>query len=61
VDLIAALRTFLSVAEVGSFSAVAEERGVTQPAISRQVSALEEHLGTRLVQGSTHAVSLTEE
>jgi DNA-binding transcriptional LysR family regulator len=61
VDLIAALRTFLRVAEVGSFSAVAEERGVTQPAISRQVSALEEHLGTRLVQRSTHAVTLTEE
>jgi len=61
VDLIAALRTFLRVAEVGSFSAVAVERGVTQPAISRQVSALEEHFGTRLVQRSTHAVTLTEE
>src|SRR5712671_6833906 len=60
-DLIAALRTFLRVAEVGSFSAVAGERGVTQPAVSRQVSALEEHFGTRLVQRSTHAVTLTEE
>jgi DNA-binding transcriptional LysR family regulator len=61
VDLIAALRTFLRVAEIGSFSAVAAERGVTQPAISRQVSALEQHFGTRLVQRSTHAVTLTEE
>jgi DNA-binding transcriptional LysR family regulator len=61
VDLIAALRTFLRVAEVGSFSAVAEERGVTQPAVSRQVSALEEHFATRLVQRSTHAVTLTDE
>jgi DNA-binding transcriptional LysR family regulator len=60
-DLIAALRTFLRVAEVGSFSAVAAERGVTQPAVSRQVSALEEHFGTRLIQRSTHAVTLTEE
>src|SRR6267143_192364 len=60
-DLIAALRTFLRVAEVCSFSDVAEERRVTQPAISRQVSALEEHFGTRLVQRSTHAVTLTEE
>ena len=60
-DLIAALRTFLRVADVGSFSAVAAERGVTQPAVSRQVSALEQHLGTRLVQRSTHAVTLTEE
>jgi len=61
VDLIAALRTFLRVVEVGSFSAVAEERGVTQPAVSRQVTALEEHFATRLVQRSTHAVTLTEE
>src|ERR1700732_1471914 len=61
VDLIAALRTFLRVAQIGSFSAVAEERGVTQPAVSRQVSAREEHFGTRLVQRSTHAVTLTEE
>lgn len=60
-DIITALRTFLRVAEVGSFSAVAEERGVTQPAVSRQVSALEEHFGTRLVQRSTHAVTLTDE
>ena len=44
-DLIAALRTFLRVAETGSFSAVATERGITQPAISRQVSALEEQFG----------------
>ena len=60
-DLIASLQSFLRVAQTGSFSAVAHERGVTQPAISRQVSALEEHLGTRLVQRSTQAVTLTDE
>ena len=60
-DLIASLHSFLRVAEIGSFSAVAAERGVTQPAISRQVSALEEYLGARLVQRSTQAVTLTEE
>lgn len=60
-DLIAALHSFLRVAETGSFSAVATERGVTQPAVSRQVSALEDYLGTRLVQRSTQAVTLTEE
>jgi DNA-binding transcriptional LysR family regulator len=61
VDLIPALRSFLRVAEIRSFSAVATERGVTQPAVSRQVSALEDYLGARLVQRSTHAVTLTEE
>jgi DNA-binding transcriptional LysR family regulator len=60
-DLIANLQCFLRVAEIGSFSAVAAERGVTQPAISRQVSALETYLGTRLVHRSTRAVTLTEE
>jgi DNA-binding transcriptional LysR family regulator len=60
-DLIAALRTFLRVAEIGSFSAVAAERGVTQPAVSRQVAALEQHLGSRLVHRSTQAVTLTED
>jgi DNA-binding transcriptional LysR family regulator len=60
-DLIAVLRTFLRVAETGSFSAVAAELGVTQPAISRQVSGLEQQLGARLVHRSTHAVTLTEE
>ncbi|KJV35692.1 LysR family transcriptional regulator [Luteibacter yeojuensis] len=60
-DLIAALRSFVRVAQTGSFSAVATERGVTQPAISRQVSALEDYLGARLVHRSTQAVTLTEE
>jgi DNA-binding transcriptional LysR family regulator len=60
-DLVAALKSFVRVAQTGSFSAVANERGVTQPSVSRQVSALEEHLGTRLVQRSTQAVTLTDE
>lgn len=60
-DLIATLRSFLRVAETGSFSAVAAEKGMTQPAISRQVTALEEHLGTRLVHRTTQSVTLTQE
>jgi DNA-binding transcriptional LysR family regulator len=60
-DLITVLRTFLRVAETGSFSAVAAELRVTQPAISRQVTALEQQLGVRLVHRSTHAVTLTDE
>jgi DNA-binding transcriptional LysR family regulator len=34
--------------------------GLTQPAISRQIGALEEHLGTRLFHRSTHNLALTE-
>ena len=60
-DLLAAFHAFVRVAETGSFSAVAREAGVTQPAISRQIAALEGHLGTRLVQRSTRSVALTED
>ena len=60
-DLLAAFRTFVRVSETGSFSAVAREAGATQPAISRQVAALEEHLGARLLQRSTRSLTLTED
>lgn len=60
-DLLAAFRTYVRVAEAGSFSAVARETGATQPAISRQVAALEEHLGARLIQRTTRRLTLTED
>ena len=60
-DLLAAFRTYVRVAESGSFSAVARETGTTQPAISRQVAALEEHLGARLIQRTTRSLTLTED
>ncbi len=60
-DLLAALHAFSRVAESGSFSAVAREMGTTQPAVSRQVAALEEHLGARLLHRSTRALALTED
>lgn len=60
-DLIVAFRTFVRVAEAQSFSAVARELGTTQPAISRQVAALEEHLGVRLIQRTTRSLTLTED
>ena len=58
-DLIAAFRVFVRVAETGSFSAVARELGLTQPAVSRQVSGLETHLGARLLQRTTRSLALT--
>ncbi|MCW3473854.1 LysR family transcriptional regulator [Limobrevibacterium gyesilva] len=60
-DLLAAFRTFVRIAETGSFSAVAREVGATQPAISRQIAALEDHLGARLLQRSTRSLRLTED
>lgn len=61
VDVVAAFRIFVRVAEARSFSAVAREMGQTQPAVSRQISALEEHLGARLIQRTTRSLALTED
>jgi len=44
----------------GSFSAVARELGTGQPAISKQVAALEEHLGAQLLLRTSRSLSLTE-
>lgn len=60
-DIVSALRTFLRVAETGSFSAAAIDLGLTQPAVSRQVSSLEAHLNTRLLHRTTTALALTVE
>ena len=60
-DVVSALRTFLRVAQTRSFSAAAIDLNLTQPAVSRQVSALEAHLKTRLLHRTTTALALTVE
>jgi len=60
-DVIVALRTFVRVAELQGFSAAARDLGVTQPTVSKAVAQLEAHLGARLLQRTTHALSLTED
>jgi DNA-binding transcriptional LysR family regulator len=46
--------------ETGSFSAVARELGTIQPTVSKQLNALEEHLGVRLLNRTTRQLSPTE-
>jgi molybdate transport repressor ModE-like protein len=53
------LKTFRAIARLGSFSAVAKEMGVSQPAVSFQVQKLEQELGTRLIDRSQRAITLT--
>src|SRR6476469_10516190 len=55
------LRTFATVAERGSFSAAAEALGVTQPAVSQQIQALEREIGEPLIDRSVRGVRLTEQ
>ncbi len=59
-DRLGAMEVFVRVAETGSFSAVAKERGIGQPAVSKQISALEAELGTVLLHRSTRFITLTE-
>ena len=58
-DRLAAMHTFVRVAELNSFSAVAQQQGVARSVITRQVAALEEHLGVKLMARSTRRVALT--
>lgn len=53
------LRAFLAVAQHLSFRAAAETMALTQSAVSRQVQALEQELGTPLFLRHTRAVELT--
>jgi DNA-binding transcriptional LysR family regulator len=60
VNKLDAMQIFVRVAEKRSFSAVAKERGIGQPAVSKQISALEDELGTELIHRNARSVSLTE-
>lgn len=53
------LRHFVAVAEEGNISRAAQKIFLTQPALSRQIKALEEEIGLCLLERSAHAVRLT--
>jgi len=59
-DRLTAMGLFVRIVETGSFSAVARETGMNQPTVSKQLSALEQKLKTRLLNRSTRQLSLTE-
>lgn len=58
-DRLEGMRLFVRVAELGSFSAVAQQLNVARSVVTRQIAALEAHLGTRLIARSTRRLSLT--
>ena len=60
-DTLAAMRTFVAIVDGGSLTAAAAARDRSQPAVVRSLAALEEHLGTRLLQRTTRRMSLTPE
>lgn len=60
VDRLQRLAVFEAAARLGSFTAAAVELGMTQPAVTRQIHALEHSLGAELFARSSNRSSLTE-
>lgn len=59
-DRLEAIRLFLRVVDLGSFSKAAAELRIGQPAATKRVAQLEKQLGARLLHRSTHGVTPTE-
>lgn len=60
VDRMQRLATFEAAARLGSFSAAGRELGLAQPAVTRQVQALERQLGVDLFVRQANRITLTE-
>lgn len=60
-DRLSAYAMFVQIAREGSFSRAARRLGTSPQGVTRGINALEQHLGVRLFQRSTRAVSLTAE
>jgi DNA-binding transcriptional LysR family regulator len=60
-DRLSAMQLFVRAAENGSFSSTAREAGQLQSSVSKQIAALEKHLGVRLLARTTRRLTLTEE
>src|SRR5689334_2237931 len=53
------LRHFVAVAEQGNISRAAKSIFLTQPALSRQIKALEDEVGQCLLERQAHSIRLT--
>jgi DNA-binding transcriptional LysR family regulator len=59
-DRLEAIRLFIRVVDLGSFSKAAADLRIGQPAATKRVAQLEKQLGARLLHRSTHGVTPTE-
>jgi len=59
-DLFASMTVFVAVADLGSFAAVAKQRGLSPTMVANHVRALEARLGERLIDRTTRKHQLTE-
>lgn len=56
-----AMRAFMRVVEAGSFNRAADQMGMPRSSLSKLVSDLEKHLGTKLIHRTTRTISVSEE
>ena len=59
-DVMHSMAVFRRVVEAKNFSAVARETNISQSTVSKHIAALEERLGTKLLNRSTRSLKLTE-
>ncbi len=59
-DRLTAMRVFVRVVDEQSFTAAAASLDMPRSSVSRQLAALEEHLGARLLNRSTRTMAVTE-
>jgi DNA-binding transcriptional LysR family regulator len=59
-DVMQSMAVFRRVVETKNFSAVARETNMSQSSVSKHIAALEERLGTKLLNRSTRSIKLTE-
>ncbi len=54
------LKVFVKVVELGSFTKAAAELGISQPAVSQNITEIERQVGARLLERNRSAVKLTD-
>jgi DNA-binding transcriptional LysR family regulator len=59
-DRLTALQVFQAIVDAGSFVGAAQRLGMSSAMVSKQLAALEQHLGCRLIQRTTRRMTLTE-
>ncbi len=59
-DKLSELKAFVSVVDLGSFSAASDQLGVTKSSVSKKVSSLEARLSVKLLNRTTRRLSVTE-
>jgi DNA-binding transcriptional LysR family regulator len=59
-DIVSSMKIFVAVVDNGSFAAAADRLDMSRAMASKSLAALEDHLGTRLLNRTTRRLSLTE-